>query len=378
MDRKTFAPTAAAQDATALVAIELGWKKWKVGALRPGAANPSIHDLAGGDLPGLLGLLEELRRGGSRVVVCYEAGRDGFWLQRALAATGAACHVIDPASLPVARRARRAKTDRIDVVALLRALGLWLGGDRQACRMALPPSPAEEDARRIVRERRRLMTERTRHVNVIKGLLALHGVRGFEPLRRDRRARFAALRTATGAALPAALAAELGREIGRLELALEQLAAVEAARDAAVAAPAPEDAGAGRIRLLAKLKSIGVEIATALEREALYRDFANRRQVASYLGLTPTPWRSGELDREQGIGKAGNPRARTTAIELAWLWVRYQPQSDLTRWFKTRVGDRRGRVRKVAIVALARKLVVALWRYVHTGLVPAGAALKAR
>jgi transposase len=377
MDRKTLAPTAAAQHGTALLAIELACRKWKVGVRRPGEANARIRDYEAGAVPRLLEWIADLRSAGVDVVACYEAGRDGFWLQRALAQAGVRCHVIDPSSLQVTRRRRQAKTDRIDVHKLLNALGRWLGGDGEACRMVRVPTPAQEDAKRGHRERRRLIGERVRLVNAVKSLLALHGIRDFDPLRRERHARLAVLRTALGEPLPPTLAGELERALRRLDLVLEQLATVETARDAAVAQPAAEDAGAAKIALLTRLKSIGVETATGIYREALYRDFANRRQVASYVGLAGTPWQSGDSEQEQGISKAGNARARTTMIELAWLWLHYQPQSALSRWFHAYVGGGgRRRLRKLAIVALARRLLVALWRYLNTGIVPAGAVLK--
>jgi transposase len=314
--------------------------------------------------------------GAGRVVCCYEAGRDGFWLQRYVEARGMVCRVIDPASLPVERRGRRAKSDRIDVRMLLRGLIGWESGDRGACRPVRSPTLAEEDARQVHREREALVGERGRHVNRIRALLATQGVSGFEPLRHGRGG-LAGLRDSEGAPLPAALRARLEREFVRLDLVLEQIAAVEAAREAAVMAPAPPDVDAAKIVQLTALKGIGTQIATVLTRELLFRDFANRRQVGSYAGLTATPWRSGGMQREQGISKAGNPRARTVAIELAWLWLRWQPGSVLARWFAARVGTATGRLRRIAIVALARKLIVALWRYVETGLVPAGATLKA-
>jgi transposase len=215
------------------------------------------------------------------------------------------------------------------------------------------------------------------HVSRIKGLLATQGVYEFRPLRRDRWARLAELRAGDGRALPPRLRREIEREFGRLELVLEQIEAVEAERDAAVAAPAADDADAPKVAQLAKLGGIGTELATVLVREGLHRPFANRREVAAYAGLTPNPFASGDRHRDQGISKAGNPLLRKAMVELAWLWLRYQPGSALARWFAGRVGAVRGRMRKIAAVALARKLLVALWKYVTTGLVPEGARLKA-
>jgi transposase len=239
--------------------------------------------------------------------------------------------------------------------------------------MVVPPSPEQEDRRRIARERAVLLKERLRHVNRVKGLLAGQGVIGYEPLRPDRREQLDALITGDGRLLPPRLRAELLREIEVIEVLMRQIAEVEAERDAVEPEPQHQDAP---IALLTRLKAIGPQIAAVLYLEGLYRSFASRREVAAYAGLVPTPWRSGKIDREQGISKAGNRRLRTTMIELAWLWVRHQPRSALTRWFHERVGTERGRVRRIAIVALARKLLIALWRYVTQGEVPEGAVLK--
>lgn len=366
-------PTVEKDSATVLVAIELSGKSWLVGVQRRSAARPSLHRLAAGDGPGLVKLLGELGAAGVRVVTCYEAGRDGFWLHRLLGEAGIENHVIDPASLRVDRRARRAKTDRIDVCALLRALAAWLRGECQECRMVRVPSEAEEDAKRLHRERQRLINERVAHVNRIKALLALHGIGGFAPLRADRRVRLEALRTARGEALPMLLKEEIERELERLELIMRQIATLESLRDAALSTADPS---ASKIQSLVRLKAIGAELATVLTREVFYRAFRNRREVGAYVGLDPSPFRSGGMVHEQGIAKAGNPRARTAMIELAWLWLRYQPDSALSRWFRARVGTAGGRIKRIAIVALARKLLVGLWRYLTTGLVPEGAVLK--
>jgi len=277
----------------------------------------------------------------------------------------------------VDRRARRAKTDRLDAARLLRALMAWWRGDRAACHMVQAPSVEREDARRTHRERQRLITERVQHVNRIKGLLATQGIYDYRPLRRDRWERLEELRTGDGHELPPRLRREIEREFKRLELVLEQIEASEAERDATLAAPGAEDVDAPMVARLSKLGGIGPELATVLVREALYRSFTNRKEVAAYAGLTPSPHASGDRHRDQGISKAGNPLLRKAMVELAWLWLRYQPDSALTRWFTERVGAVRGRMRKITAVALARKLLVALWRYVRTGLVPEGARLKA-
>ena len=300
---------------------------------------------------------------------------DGFWLHRLLEAEGVESHVVDPGSVAAPRRQRRAKTDAIDGETLLRTLLAWRRGEPRVCAMARPPSPEEEDRRRTARERGALLKEQVRHTNRIKGLLATQGVTDYEPLGKDRRAGLEALRTGDGRPLPARLKAELRREVERLELVQRQVAEVEAERDAADAAES--GAGPSPVALLAGLKGVGPQTAAVLYHEGLYRSFANRREVAAYAGLAPTPWRSGKVAREQGISKAGNPRLRHAMVELAWLWVRHQPESAPSRWFRARVGHERGRVRRVAIVALARRLLVALWRYVAHGEVPEGAMLKA-
>ena len=279
---------------------------------------------------------------------------------------------MDPASLQVDRRARRVKTDAIDVEALLRTLIAWSRGEIRVCRMVRVPTVAEEDARRLHRERKRLVAERIAHVNRMKSLLALHGVGDYQPLRSDRHTRLEGLVGADGCALPPQVQRELERELARLELVMAQIAEVETARDAVVTTTArPED---DRFRLiianLTRPRGIGPEIATVLVREIFYRCFGNRRQVASYAGLTPSPYASGGTSCDQGISKAGNALVRTTMIELAWLWLRYQSDSALSRWFRERAGKTAGRIRRIMIVAVARKLLVVLWRYVNGGLVP--------
>ncbi len=239
--------------------------------------------------------------------------------------------------------------------------------------MARPPSPAEEDRRRLLRERKTLMAERVEHVNRIKGLLFAQGIGDYEPLRRDRRLRLEEVRTGDGRALPANLRAQIVRELDRLELVLQHLAQAEKARDEllereAQALPTPA-------AMLMRLKGIGAEFASVLWSEGLYRRFDNRRQLAAYAGLAATPWRSGSVAHEQGVSKAGNPRLRSTMVQLAWLWLRHQPASALTLWFHERVKQAKGRLKKTLIVALARKLLVALWKYATSGVVIEGAVM---
>ncbi len=383
-NRKSSASAVAADVATVFVAIELSGKDWLTAVQSPRQERPSRHKLAAADARGLWAVIEgersALQRAGwskVRVVTCYEAGRDGFWLHRFLVAQGAESLVVDPGSILVNRRARRAKSDRLDVEALLRLVIRHDAGDRSLGRMVVVPSIAEEDARRPGRERQRLLSERTAHNNRIQGLLATHGIYGYRPLRTDRWVQLAALRGADKPALPAQLHDEIVRELHRLEFVEGQIAAVEKQRAAVLAAAAAEDDGARQVKALRRLRGIDIEVATTLVREVYYRQFANRRKVASYVGLTSSPFRSGSTDHEQGIAKAGNRRARSMAIELAWLWLGHQPDSALTRWFYARLaGTKSRRLKRILIVALARKLVVALWRYLTAGLPPEGARFK--
>jgi len=368
---------------TLFASLELSKARWLVTVSAPGSDKLSRHQVPGGDGQALLELLWRLQAAAARrtgapvmIIVIQEAGLDGFWIHRLLVQNGITSHVVDPASIAVNRRHRRAKTDKIDGVKLLRTLMAWMRGERQVCTMVQPPSPEDEDRRRLARERARLLKERVQHTNRIKGLLWGQGIPDYDPRHRDRRRCLAALTTGDGRPLPERLKAEIGRELDRLEMVVSQLTVVERERDALVARTAEADACAAPAAL-ARLRGIGPELAALLWLEALFRRFDNRRQIAAYAGLTPSPWQSGGIDREQGIAKSGNPRLRRAMIELAWFWVRHQPGSALSRWFVERVGTARGRVRRIAIVALARKLLVALWRYVTQGVVPQGAVLKA-
>jgi transposase len=310
----------------------------------------------------------------------FEAGYDGFWLHRRLIQAGIACRVMDPASLKVDRRARRVKTDRVDAESLLRALQAWRRGDRQACAFVRVPCIEEEDARRPHRELARLRKERVGHVNRLKALLALHGVRDYRPLRGDRRAILAGLRTGYGEALPTSCRREVERELSRLELVLQQVAEVEAAMAASTRTSEEQvmeqSASDKAVTALERLTCVGRETAVVLAREVLCRDFRDRRSIAAFAGLTPSPYSSGRLQHEQGISKAGNSIVRARLVQLAWRWVRFQNGSNITEWFVSRTNGNSKRSRRVAIVAVARKLLVALWRYATQGLVPTGAKLR--
>jgi transposase len=376
------APAAPGEDATIYLSLELSKARWQVRVVVPGSPKMSRHHLSGGDTAALSALLRRARlkagdRGAARVriVSCYEAGYDGFWLHRWLERQGVENHVLDPASIEVNRRKRRVKTDRIDVEKLMRVLLAHCRGEPRVCSVAHVPSAAEEDDKRRHRERERLIKERGAHLNRIKALLHAQGIRDANPLARRFLPQLTERRTGDDRSLPPLLLGEIAREHARLLLLVEQIAAVEAAINTNLRTAIPGAAAAKAAQLM-RLKSIGQTIAQVLAHEVYYRAFDNRRQVGNFLGLTGTPFDSGAQRREQGISKAGNRRARTTLIELAWLWLKHQPQSELARWFKQRVGDQKGRVRKIAIVALARKLAIALWRYLETGLVPTGAVLK--
>jgi transposase len=373
---------AAAEHAMVYLAFELSKAKWKLGVLLPGSQKLSRYTIDGGDLAALAARLADMRRKAAaaagdrpaRIVSCYEAGLDGHWLHRWLMGQGIINHEIDPSSIEVNRRARRAKTDRIDLEKLMRAFLAHLRGEPRVCSIVRVPTPDEEDRKRRTRERDRLVKECTAHSNRIRGLLHGQGIRNIHPLGRSFVKSLAGLRTGDGHPLPVGLKEEIAREHERLSLVVRQLRDLEAKSKAELRAARPGSPEA-RIMQLMDLKSIGPVTGQKLINEVFYRKFDNRRQVGSYFGLVGTPYDSGERSREQGISKAGNRRAREVAIELAWLWTIHQPDSALTRWFRERVRGIKGRIRRIAIVALARKLMVALWRYLTTGLVPAGAVL---
>jgi transposase len=388
MEAQTVTPLAsvASHDETVrcLLAIELSKKSWIIAANSPLVDRIGRYSLEACDWKGLVERIERIRMRVARelnrpveVISCYEAGYDGFWLHRLLEAHGVRNYVIDAASLHVDRRARRTKTDHIDAVQLLRSLLAYLRGEPKVWSVVRVPSVAEEDERRLHRERHRLIAERVQHVNRIKGLCAVHGIYDYEPLRSNRMLRLERLRTGDGRELPRRLRTEIVRELQRLELVLQMIKAIEKERDAmASATQTSPDSNATKIQQLVKIKGIGAETATVLVGEVFYRHFDNRRQLASYVGLTPSHFRSGLMSRDQGISKAGNPKARTTMIELAWFWLRHQHDSSLSVWFRERVGAAKGRMRRITVVAVARKLLIALWRYLTTGLIPTGAAVK--
>jgi len=367
--------------ATVYVAFELSKSKWQLGVLTPGWEKMSRYRIEGGDLTAVSSVLGRARAKAEqlgkpvRILSCYEAGLDGHWLHRWLWDNGVINYTIDASSIEVNRRARRAKTDRIDLALLMRAFLAHVRGEPRVCSVVRVPTPEEEDRKRRTRERERLLKERTAHSNRIKGLLHGQGIRDAMPLKPSFLSDLEQARSGDGRPLAPCLKDEIRREHERLVLVHGQIKALDAGNVAAHRAPAAGSVEAKAVQL-AQLRGLGPQIAQVLANEVFYRDFKNRRQVGSCVGLTDTPYDSGSSRRQQGISKAGNYRARTVAIELAWLWLKHQPDSELSRWFRERVGNVKGRIRKIAIVALARKLMVALWRYLQTGLVPTGAVMR--
>jgi len=368
--------TAFDHDSTLVVALELSGKAWEIGAVVPGVERRPKRKVDARDMAGLLMTLERwkgeaIRAGRSvqRVVVTYEAGRDGFWIGRYLVERGIEVHIMQPASIAVERRARRVKTDRIDLDMLLRTILAWLRGEPRVCMMVRIPSEAEEDLRLPGREREVLVRDRLAIENRIENLLCLHGIAGFRPRLKKAAERLQALRSFAGSPLPAKTMAQLERLMTRHRLVSEQMAQIEAQRDQVVQLAEP-DREERMIKLLASIYGLGLETATLLVRELLCRPLRDRRAVAAFAGLAGTPFRSGGMEREQGISKSGNPRVRRIVMQLAWRWLRFQPDSGLSRWFGARTAGAKGRIRKIMIVALARKLLVALWRFVETGVLP--------
>ena len=379
------ASTAVRTDLGAIfVSLELSRSTWLITSLSPGGGEKmSKHQVRGGDIAALLARFAELKakalaRTGKSfpLVVIQEAGLDGFWIHRALVGEGIESHVVDPASIATSRRRRRVRTDRIAGEALVRTLLAHKRGEPRVCAMVRVPTPEEEDRRRLCRELKSLIGERVRHVNRLKGLFFAQGIGDYEPRRSDRRERLDGLRTGDGRPLPEHLKALARRELDVIELLNAQIEEVKAGRDALLAAARATASPPAPVAMLLGLKGVGPGFAGALWSEGLFRHFDNRRQVAAYAGLAPTPWQSGRVDHEQGVSKAGNPRLRAVIVEMAWLWLRHQPDSALARWYRDRVRRDGGRMRKVAIVALARKLLVALWKYVTAGVVIEGAAMR--
>ena len=372
------------------VAIEMSRSKWVVSTHIPTSSKVGIHILEWGDVDALLTLVDRLRlRAASMIgatdvpiLCCYEAGYEGFWLYRRLTAAGLQLLVVDPSSLLVNRRAKRAKTDRIDAKAMVRALMAYNRGEDQVLRAVNVPGIEQEDHRRLVRERQCLVYECTAHTNRIRGLLMTQGIVGFDSRAVGADQRLDELITGDGRLLGPRLRDEIRHEIARLRVVIEQLKAVSAERNAIACVKKVEvlladrrlvDADASMIVALTRIKGVGPNDASVLVREAFWRKFANRRQLAAWSGLAPTPWASGTISRDQGIAKTGPAIFRSHMLQIAWRWLQHQPRSKLTQWFNERTSGATGRMRRIMIVALARKLLVALWRYATAGLVPTGA-----
>ncbi len=369
-------------DRTLILAIELSNKSWVLAAQVPGLPHTktkrTIEPKSEALLAAIAGYRARAATAGrciERVISIYEAGWSGFWLARWLIVRGVEVHVVQPSSVQVDRRMRRAKSDGIDAELLLRTLLALMRGEPRVCSMVPIPDDVDEDARRCVRERTELISERVALTNRIGAVLATLGAGDYNPLLQNRRRRLAELRTGLHEPLPPNAHAKIERLLARLELVLTQIAELERERDAVVESEAPDQAGK-MIQQLTSLRGIGVQSATVLVREAFVRRFANGKALGAYAGLTSTPYSSGGIDREQGVGKAGNRRLRTIMVELAWLWQRYQPATAQAAWFRKRIGSTGRRVRKVMVVALARKLLIALWRFVSDGVVPEGAVMK--
>lgn len=368
------------QDSTLVAVIEMGSESWLVGGLVPGLSRGPRKKLPTEPLT-LLTLLyrwrdEAVKAGHAikRICVAYEAGRDGVWLARWLRERGIEAHVIHPTSIPVSREHRRAKSDRLDLGMLQRGFLGWLRGERKHCSMVAIPTREEEDGKRPLRERETLTADATRLVNRMKSLLVVQGIRDFNVKLKKAGEKLAELKTAGGEALPTEALAELQRTFERLRLAKQQIAEIDKGRRQRLE-EAPQAGLNPMILILARVFGVGRMTAESLVREALYRTLRDRRAIARYVGLTGSPDESGKKRREQGLAKAGNGRVRRMLIQLAWRLLKHQSESALVKWYRARTADGRRDTRKVMIVALARKLLIAFWELVTTGKVPEGMKL---
>lgn len=362
------------------LALELGRREWKLGFATGMGKRPRERVVKAGDIDRLE---EEIRRARRRfqlgeeaaVVSCYEAGRDGFWIHRFLESIGVESHVVDSSSIEVKRRSKRRKTDRLDLAALLRLLIRYWGGEKRVWSVVHVPTPEAEDARQLHRELQTLKADRTRVTNRIKGLLAGQGVLDVE-LRAGFDTVLESMELWDGLPLGDQLRNRLKREWAKVERLNEQIREVEAERRAQL--KHSTDPGVEMVRQLRALRGIGENSAWLYVMEFFaWRKFRNRREVGGLAGLAPTPSQSGDQSTERGIDKAGNRHVRAMAIEIAWGWLRFQPGSALSEWYQRRWGEGSSRMRRVGIVALARKLLVELWRYLETGAIPEGAVLRA-
>ena len=368
------------QNNTVIAVIEMSLANWLVAGIIPGVNREPLKKIAP-DPAVLLRLLyrwrdEAIKAGKeiTRIAVAYETGRDSFWLARWLRDRGVDAHVIHATSVAISREHRRAKTDRIDTAMLRRGFLGWLRGERGHCSMAMVPSIADEDAKRPHRERESLLKERTATINRMKSILTQFGVRNFKTGLRKAAEKIDAVRTPEGVPLPPNAAAALRRLIERFRLINEQIKAIEKARLQRLQ-QYPADKYNGMVFLLVRIIGLGVETAEQLVHEILSRNLRDRKAVARYAGLTGSPDESGANRREKGLSRSGNARARKALVQLSWRMLQFQPDSSLVCWFKSRTANDQ-RSRKQMIVALARKLIIALWRYVKTGVVPEGFKLR--
>jgi len=372
--------TAFVQDNTLVAVIEMSLSSWLVAGMIPGVSREPVKKIAP-DAEDLLQLLYRWRDGAItagkeiiRIAVAYETGRDSFWLARWLRERGIDAQVIHATSVAISREHRRAKTDRIDTAMLRRGFLGWLRGEPGHCSMAIVPTVTEEDAKRPCRDRESLVHERTSIVNRMKAMLIQFGVRNFNPVLRKASEKLDAVRTPEGIALPPNTVCALRRNMERLHLIKEQIKAIEQAQLQGLQRDPTEKMNA-IIFLLVRIIGLGVETAQQLAHEILFRNLRDRKAVARYAGVTGSPDESGSKRREKGLSRSGNGRVRKILIQLSWRIVKFHPESDLVIWFKTRTQNARGS-RKPMIVALARKLIIALWRYVNTGVVPEGFKLR--
>ena len=368
------------QTATLIAVIELSQSSWLVAGIVPGVERQPLKKLVV-DESALLKLLHRWRQEAEqaghrieRIAVAFEAGRDGFWLARWLKGRGIEAHVIHASSVAVSREHRRAKTDRLDTELLKRAFLGWLRGERDHCKMVAIPTTKDEDAKRPNRERESLVGEQSRIVNRMKATLTRLGIRGFNPKLKKAAERLDGLRTPEGESIPPNTLAELRRDMVRRRLVIDQIRQIEDARLERLE-QAPGDGPHAMVRLLARVIGVGIETADMLVQEVLSRNMRDRRAVARYAGLTGSPDESGQKRREKGLARSGNARVRRGMIQLAWRFLMFQKDSTLAQWFRTRTENARG-TRKVMIVALARKLLIALWRLVREGVVPDGVVLR--
>ena len=375
---KTARPDEYTSDRVMFMALELSAGKWKIGTTVGLGQKPREQTIEAGDLEGLTQELAKAKErfglpADTRIVSCFEAGRDGFWIHRWLEAEGIENIVIDPASVHVDRRRKRAKTDRLDLGKLIRCLIRWFRGEPKVWSVVQVPSVKDEDDRQLHRELRALKSEQTRHTNRIRSLLISQGVK--IPVREGFGGLIRKCRIWDGSLLPKHMVSRLEREYQRLEIVREQIRELEKQRRETLRRS--QDETVEQVRQLMRLRGLAYNSSWLFVMEFFgWREFKNRRQVGSLAGLTPTPFESGDMGRELGIDKSGNPRVRTMAIEIAWCWLRFQPQSELSLWFERRFGNGGKRARRIGIVALARRLLVALWRFTDQGVVPAGAVLS--